>query len=42
MVSTTPAKAIADASLGLIENGLPANLVCLNESLAVEAVITPN
>ena len=42
MVSTTPAKAIADTSLGLIENGLPAHLVCLNESLAVEAVITPN
>ncbi len=42
MVSTTPAKAIGNHSLGLIENGLPAHLVCLNESLAIEAVITPS
>jgi N-acetylglucosamine-6-phosphate deacetylase len=42
MVSTTPAKAIGETSLGMIKTGLPANLVCLNESLQVEAVITPN
>lgn len=42
MVSTTPAKAIGDEQLGIIENGLPANLVCLNQALQVEAVITPN
>jgi len=42
MVSTTPAKAIGDATLGLIETGLPAHLVCLNQALQVEALITPN
>jgi N-acetylglucosamine-6-phosphate deacetylase len=42
MVSTTPAKAIGDSSLGMIEPGLAANLVCLNEALQVAAVITPN
>lgn len=42
MVSTTPAKAIGDTNLGLIATGLAANLVCLNESLQVETVITPN
>lgn len=41
MVSTYPAKAIQKSeSLGSIALGYPANLVCLTESLEIEALIT--
>jgi N-acetylglucosamine-6-phosphate deacetylase len=41
MVSTYPAKAIQKSeSLGSIAIGFPANLVCLNEALEIENLIT--
>jgi N-acetylglucosamine-6-phosphate deacetylase len=43
MVSTTPALAIHQSDkLGKIQIGYPANLVCLNEALRVELLVTPN
>jgi N-acetylglucosamine-6-phosphate deacetylase len=41
MVSTYPAKAIEkNNTMGKIQVGYPANLVCLNEALEVENLIT--
>lgn len=41
MVSTTPAKAIQQSDkLGIIKKGIAANLVCMNDALKVELLVT--
>jgi N-acetylglucosamine-6-phosphate deacetylase len=42
MVSTIPAKAVKHASLGTISVGNQANLVCMNDALKVELLVTPD